>query len=214
MSNTEFNNHGDDDESHQDTEGLNTMELDCSICREILYKPVTLLCQHSFCYPCLKTFYSQRTEYGRNDDRSKCPICKIPYTLPPFHNKQMQSMIEDKFPEQCKIRKEEIKKEEIKKTMEDIIEKEVRLEVWNTISTDFYDNTLNDDSETVVQPLSTINAFPPSNIYYNQGYLNRFINTFIDPFSFKKNMSFLVPTLMCTLGGLYMIKKFKLHKRD
>lgn len=129
----------------------------CSICRDILFKPVTLLCQHSFCYDCLNDYYNANNDhsayiFSKND---KCPMCKIPYTLPPIENGILGEMIAEKYPEEYKIRLEEYIKEQEKETEHQRMEKIIRKEVWNSISTNF---------DTSLPPIDDDDLVPPRNI--------------------------------------------------
>ncbi|KAM3144019.1 hypothetical protein pb186bvf_003783 [Paramecium bursaria] len=65
--------------------------LDCPICLQTLLHPVTLVCGHSFCEPCLRNkFFSQ---YHHN-----CPLCRQPIyiSLRLFQvNVLLESLIEE-----------------------------------------------------------------------------------------------------------------------
>ena len=52
--------------------------LICVICNEIFNEPVTLICNHTFCYACLLS-----TEENENEMTRSCPLCKKKYCLPP-----------------------------------------------------------------------------------------------------------------------------------
>uniref|UniRef100_A0A8C7X050 RING-type domain-containing protein n=1 Tax=Oryzias sinensis TaxID=183150 RepID=A0A8C7X050_9TELE len=43
--------------------------LNCHVCSEIFNDPVTLSCNHNFCWSCLQKFWEQT--HNKN-----CPICK------------------------------------------------------------------------------------------------------------------------------------------
>jgi len=48
-------------------------ELSCPVCTNTYYNPITLLCQHTFCYHCI------------SDDKIKeCPICRIKKFIPKY----------------------------------------------------------------------------------------------------------------------------------
>jgi hypothetical protein len=49
--------------------------LKCEICNDLLYKPMTLLCQHTFCYHCLEIGKSMKT-------LKECPLCKLKLEIP------------------------------------------------------------------------------------------------------------------------------------
>lgn len=49
--------------------------LKCEICGDILYQPMTLLCQHTFCHHCLELGKSMKT-------LKECPLCKLKLEIP------------------------------------------------------------------------------------------------------------------------------------
>ena len=118
----------------------------CGICRELMFRPVTLLCQHSYCYGCLETYY-----YGDpsipdanypdiiyfSKKHDKCPVCNIPYTLPPLENTLMAEMLEQKFPEEYEKRRKYIQHEHLLEDKKFEEEQSIRKEIWNSISTNF-----------------------------------------------------------------------------
>lgn len=50
------------------TIAVNKFDLNCPICTDILIEPLTLICGHSYCYECLKS-------YCKNKYVEKCPTC-------------------------------------------------------------------------------------------------------------------------------------------
>lgn len=52
---------------------LKADDLRCSVCLELLARPATLLCGHSFCLGCLRRWAEARARKGR--ERS-CPNCQ------------------------------------------------------------------------------------------------------------------------------------------
>lgn len=62
--------------------------FDCVLCMELLYKPYTLMCGHSFCSACI----SKETE-------SKCPSCRAVYIKPIDYNRSMDKTAMVLFPE-------------------------------------------------------------------------------------------------------------------
>ena len=121
----------------------------CSICQDILYRPVTLICQHTFCYLCLEEYYNSD---GLIDDstfseiryqsqkKNKCPLCNIPYTLPPMENIMLTTLIEEKFPEEYHERKDYFENEKAMEKKKQETEQTMRREIWNMLSTDFDTN--------------------------------------------------------------------------
>ncbi|KAI9669585.1 MAG: hypothetical protein M1817_004628 [Caeruleum heppii] len=52
-------------------------ELTCSICREVLYQPLTLLdCLHTFCGSCLREWFSWQALRPASDHPYTCPSCR------------------------------------------------------------------------------------------------------------------------------------------
>jgi hypothetical protein len=115
-----------------------------------MYRPVTLICQHNYCYPCIEEYYNNNEndsplgyflEY-HSQKNDKCPLCNFPYTLPPIENTSMAELMESEYPDKYRERKDyfenqvKLEQEKIKREME------IRKEVWNILSTDF--NRTND----------------------------------------------------------------------
>ncbi len=112
----------------------------CLICKDLLCEPVVLLCQHAYCYECLKDFHKSKTKQltdywepvpvGGTDAGTRCPCCKFPFTVPPKYNHEYELAIEKLFPDQYATRKSEIR---LKEKKDKLIE-QMRKEVWNMIS--------------------------------------------------------------------------------
>ena len=112
----------------------------CLICKDLLCEPVVLLCQHAYCYECLKDFHKtktkQLTDYwepvpvGGTDAGNRCPCCKFPFTVPPKYNHEYEQAIEKIYPDQYQQRKSEVRLKEKK----DKLVEQMRKEVWNMIS--------------------------------------------------------------------------------
>lgn len=62
--------------------------FDCVLCMELLYKPYTLLCGHSFCSACIS-----------KEMESKCPSCRAVYIKPIDYNRSMDKTAMVLFPE-------------------------------------------------------------------------------------------------------------------
>ncbi|XP_058401792.1 E3 ubiquitin-protein ligase TRIM22-like isoform X2 [Diceros bicornis minor] len=52
-------------------------EVTCPICLELLTKPLSLRCGHSFCQVCIKT-HDKESRIGQGGE-SSCPVCRTPY---------------------------------------------------------------------------------------------------------------------------------------
>ena len=68
-------------------------EFQCAICWQLMYKPVTTPCGHTFCKECLESALAHRRE---------CTLCKTKIFQQSYANLQVnfmvQSMIEKKYP--------------------------------------------------------------------------------------------------------------------
>lgn len=73
-------------------------ELECVICTDILVRPVTLPCQHTFCRSCIE----------RSEVR-KCPNCRGPKTVPQNDNFMIKQLVMDAFPNEYAIRERQEK---------------------------------------------------------------------------------------------------------
>lgn len=69
--------------------------LKCSICTDIFYEPITLLCQHSFCKKCLD-----------NSNTNKCPYCNLKIFVPPQVNYVLQALAYKFFSRRIRRKKE------------------------------------------------------------------------------------------------------------
>lgn len=120
-------------------------ELECPVCHELLICPVTLMCQHTFCRLCVKTYVKQQVNAQSNDsdhgiytaptDRNaKCPICRCTIVIPPNDNYTLKSILEAKYPDLYHARLENFhKKGLLKLDIRDQIEDEIRNEIFNGI---------------------------------------------------------------------------------
>mmetsp|Transcript_43670 Transcript_43670/g.123711 ORF Transcript_43670/g.123711 Transcript_43670/m.123711 type:complete len:444 (+) Transcript_43670:147-1478(+) len=62
-------------EDEDEDEGIGA-ELECGVCREIMYRPLAVLnCMHKFCSACLHDWLTTQDTNGR---RKCCPMCKGP----------------------------------------------------------------------------------------------------------------------------------------
>jgi hypothetical protein len=113
----------------------------CSICKELLCEPITLLCQHSYCFECIKTYHKknhnpQLSPWGLqhpmmiSESGDKCPICKFPFTIPPKYNSEFESALKLQFPNEYALRMRDVELNKEK----DVLHDEMRREVWNMIS--------------------------------------------------------------------------------
>lgn len=141
----------------------------CGICKELMYRPVTLLCQHSYCYLCLETYYlgdprvvdpNYPDVVYYTDKKNKCPLCNIPYTLPPMENALMSDVLEHRFPKEYTERRQYVEHTKLieNKSIEE--EKKMRKEIWNIISTNF--STRDPPRQQQVPTINNITRYEPS----------------------------------------------------
>ena len=77
-------------------------DLECSICNDILFRPVSINCGHSFCRECLATTLKVKPQ---------CPICRTPCFLQANglkENVTVRSVIENKYPDYVNKREEKL----------------------------------------------------------------------------------------------------------
>lgn len=120
-------------------------QFECPVCHDLLVSPVTLMCQHTFCRLCIKSYVLQQskpqvgddgyqTYVSRKDKNPKCPMCRCAIVIPPNDNFVLKEIIETKYPELYKSRFENFHKKGILKLdIRDQIEEEIRSEVFSTV---------------------------------------------------------------------------------
>lgn len=142
-------------DSESSSESSETTETDtqqffiCGICTHVYNEPVTLLCQHTFCRPCLlemtRSKHSDSSEElfvspgpvllngycnGRNR-QSKCPLCNLPFVIPPKAiNFAINDYIESSLTGE---QRDERKKDALKKSLEEEVRTELKEELYNTV---------------------------------------------------------------------------------
>ena len=77
--------------------------LTCTICNKLFYYPITLHCQDTFCQSCINTI-KLKTK------KSECPKCKKSTIIVPVYNYNMMDIIQKIFPDETKLRENEINK--------------------------------------------------------------------------------------------------------
>ena len=81
----------------------------CPICLDLLVDPITLECQHNYCYYCISKYFLKKG----NSDKRRCPNCNYE-TKQDFEfkiNLILTKNIDILFPELIKQRRKEIKEE-------------------------------------------------------------------------------------------------------
>lgn len=101
--------------------GITLTDISCGICGEILGHPVTILCQHTFCYPCLQTMIQTNKS---TTNKRECPMCRTAFILP---LKNAKNYILDLLIGKLSNDTDRIKKS-MKVTMRDEVVEELRAE--------------------------------------------------------------------------------------
>jgi len=76
-------------------------DFDCPICRELLFRPVSLSCQHIFCLHCIENL-------KKSNSKAKCPLCRLYFFLPPNYNLLLETIIKKSYSDEYKQREKEI----------------------------------------------------------------------------------------------------------
>jgi len=87
-------------------------DLECSICNDILFHPVSINCGHSFCKECLAATLKLKPQ---------CPICRTPCFLQANglkENVTVRSIVENKYPDYLNKREEKLQRETQKQEMQ------------------------------------------------------------------------------------------------
>lgn len=100
--------------------------LTCKLCSKLLYNPVTLHCQDTFCQSCIK-LYSIKTK------QQDCPECHKPSFYQPIHNFKLCDLLNKLFPNEIKDREQEILKNIPKMTEEEKIKEDIIKNNWRDI---------------------------------------------------------------------------------
>lgn len=89
------------------TSAVNPEDFECALCHELLYRPTTLRCQHSFCCDCLADMLQRATGVTSR----QCPLCRSPMhvacsaDLSP--SPEFSKLLEACFPEETARRREQ-----------------------------------------------------------------------------------------------------------
>jgi len=115
--------------------------LVCFICRDILYEPTTLYCQHTFCNECLEKL--------EENSLVECPLCHHKGLLVPSHNYKINEIIEKIFTkEELKLRLERYNNHNKQyNTIDREMKRQIKKEVWyNEINQDKTKNNNNNQN--------------------------------------------------------------------
>jgi hypothetical protein len=81
------------DESDDEPEDDIPDYLNCAVCREVLFHPITLSCQHNFCSPCLA-----KHESKQHNNVYRCMICRLAYLPSCSYNRDLDTVIKESYP--------------------------------------------------------------------------------------------------------------------
>ena len=94
----------------------------CAVCREAFYKPVVLLCQHTFCKACVEKL-----------PRKKCPTCNLCFSVPKEHNRILHDIAKIYYNDTWLEKEAEECRENAKRSLRQKIESELRNELYNEV---------------------------------------------------------------------------------
>jgi hypothetical protein len=100
--------------------------LTCSFCKKLLHYPITLQCQDTFCKNCLK-IYKYKTK------KTDCPKCHKDSFYPPIQNIKLWDLIGKLFPDEIKLRDEEVSRTNPKLTEEEQIKEDIIKNNWRDV---------------------------------------------------------------------------------
>ncbi|GMT29335.1 hypothetical protein PFISCL1PPCAC_20632 [Pristionchus fissidentatus] len=84
-------------------------EGDCAICYSKILLPLTLDCDHTFCFTCIKGVYLTSMDDEDNEDGPCCPMCREPIDDELFDHPTVKGQLDMRDPEE---KEEEKEKEE------------------------------------------------------------------------------------------------------
>jgi len=104
--------------------------LKCLLCNKILYQPITLHCQDTFCKLCLQ-------KYNHKTKKSNCPKCLKPTFNPMIQNFKLCDLINKIFPEETRKREEELNALKNKLSPDEKLKEDIKDEIiknnWRNI---------------------------------------------------------------------------------
>lgn len=96
-------------------------DLECSVCFNYFNRPVTLMCQHTYCMNCIVRV-------------DKCPLCRVKAFIPPAVNPLIAKLVIDKIGQEAyDKRTSEFKEESDDRKKESEVRRQVFRELIHTI---------------------------------------------------------------------------------
>lgn len=149
VENNNTDDSSEDDSSYESYNDKTTVDseivksFECGICLNILHKPVTLICQHSFCKECASAHKEK-----------KCGVCRVPYVVPREYNRTLELAIKTAVPAEYAAREESIRVERLKESLRDRVTRELRDEVYNSVVNSALEDVRTDEITAVeVRPI-------------------------------------------------------------
>lgn len=153
--------------------------IQCTICQDILVRPVTLLCQHTFCRYCIESYTEQSTKDETDEEGfqvlkdhiARCPLCKCVIVVPPNDNFVLCDLLEKHYSQEYQKALDERTKSLKKKN----VENQLRKELFNALV-----------EETIVQnpPSNLRNNNTTIRMYYNSPYTDTWLSRFIEKYKY------------------------------
>src|SRR5581483_4336598 len=104
-------------------------ELTCAVCHDLLFKPITLICQHNFCKGCVSKM------------RSKfCPICHVVFVIPAEFNRTLDAVSHALYADDYGRLQKDADNDQIRLDEREKIREELKKELFAEI----VQNTVND----------------------------------------------------------------------
>uniref|UniRef100_A0A8C3WBX6 E3 ubiquitin-protein ligase TRIM38 n=1 Tax=Catagonus wagneri TaxID=51154 RepID=A0A8C3WBX6_9CETA len=70
-------------------------EATCCICLQLMTKPVSISCGHSYCHSCIVSFFQNLCQMKPGLETINCPQCRVPFKMSSLRpNKQLGGLIE------------------------------------------------------------------------------------------------------------------------
>ena len=178
-----------------------THEIQCTICQNILVRPVTLLCQHTFCRECIETYVDKVTKDETDEegfqvfkDRIvRCPLCKCVIVVPPNDNFVLCDLLEKHYSHEYQKalmeRAEKCKKEKVKNRLrKELFNALVEETVVGNNHNQFNPNQFNPNrtNPNRTNPIRTIR------LYYDSPYTDTWLSRFVEKYKYLVGMLFMV----------------------
>jgi len=94
--------------------------LKCAICHRVLYKPVSLLCQHNFCKKCINSIIEK-----------KCPTCRVKFVEPIQYNRELDAIFKLILSKKYSKRVINEQKDKLKINLHDQVLNELKNDLYN-----------------------------------------------------------------------------------